>query len=224
MLMNSPLRSSSRRLWLACGMSLFLPAVLGAQSSGSARTVATSSTVRANRTPAVTSEPAERFAAARAALAQHRSARAASEIHEAAVFVRAQSALAERGLDADLNGSARDLEAVASRVRNGTLTTVRDFDAAVHRSDRNLARHHLARATRAWERRESAAAGRELSLAAQHTERLAQNAGTDADRAAARVVRSTRALSEKLIRGAGYTSDEVGKGFERLGREIDRHG
>jgi hypothetical protein len=223
--MNSLLRSSRRRLWLACAAAVFQPVALPAQSPDAGRAVVTTATVvRGNGTVVIVSEPAERFAAARAALARHHRAQAAADIRDAATFVRGQATVASGMVRADLEESARDLDRIAAQVRNGRLKTPRELDAALRRSDRGLARHHLERATRAWARRESATAGRELRTAAQYTERLARDAGTGVERITVDVVHGTRKVGAKLIDGAGWTADEVGKAFAKLGQEIDRLG
>jgi hypothetical protein len=212
-----------RQLWLACSTVLLTPAALSAQSRNAARPVVTSAmVVERNGTGFVVSEPAEHFAAAREALARRQPTQAAGKIRDAAAFVRGQVSLASGTSKADLQEAARDLDRIAVRVRNGALKTPRELDAALRRSDRGLARHHLERAMGAWERRESQAAGRELRTAAQYTERLAQDAGRGVKRATTDVVRGTREVSAKLVRGAGWTTDEVGKAFDSLGREIDR--
>jgi len=214
---------SCRRPYLTCLAALVAPAGLPAQSASEPRAIVTSATVvRGDGIVTVVSEPAERFASARAALARHRPAQAAVDITDAATFVRGQATLASGTVRSDLEESARDLDRIALRVRKGSLETPRELDAALRRSDRGLARHHLERATRAWERRESAAAGRELRTAAQYTERLARDAGTDVEHGTSDVLRGTREVSAKLVRGAGWTADEVGKAFDGLGREIDR--
>jgi len=223
--MTSHSASSRRRVVVACVASLLSPATLAAQFSNEPRAVVTTATVvRGDGTATIVSEPAERFASARAALARHHPAQAAVDIRDAATFVRGQATLASGTIKADLEKAARDLDGIAVRVRNRTLRTPRELDAALRHADRGLARHHLERAARAWERRESATAGRELRTAAQYTERLAGDAGTGVERGTTDVVRATRTVSAKLVRGAGWTADEVTKAFNGLRREIDRLG
>lgn len=223
--MNSLLQSSRLRPWLTCALAVFLPVALPSQSPEAGRAIVTTATVvRGNGTAVVVSEPAERFAAARAALARHHRAQAATDIRDAATFVRGQAGAARGTVQADLEEAARDLDRIAAQVQSGRLKTPRELDTALRRSDRGLARHHLERAARAWERRESATAGRELRTAAQYTERLARDAGHGVERVTGDVVRGTRKVSAKLVDGAGWTAGEVGKAFDALGREIDRLG
>jgi hypothetical protein len=221
--MNSFVQSALRRPRLAWALVMLAPIGLPAQVPDAGRPVVTTATVvYGNGTVSIVSEPAERFAAARAALARHHRAQAAADISDAATFVRGQASVATGTVRADLTEAARDLDRIAVQVRNGKLKTPRELDAALRRSDRGLARHHLERAARAWERRESAAAGRELRTAAQYTERLAKDAGRGVERATTDVLRGTRKVTAKLVDGAGWTADEVGKAFTALGREIDR--
>ncbi|MFN2566017.1 MAG: hypothetical protein ABR499_13555 [Gemmatimonadaceae bacterium] len=223
--MHSLLRSSRPRLWLVCAMAFIPTVALPAQSPNARHAGATTPTVmRKTEILVAVSEPAERFAAARAALARNDRARAAVDIRDAATFVRGQAAVATGTVKTDLEEAARDLDRIEMRVRKGTLKTPRELDAALRRSDRGLARHHFERAVGAWERRETAKAGREIRLAAHYTERLAKDAGTGVERVTRDVVRGTRTLSAKLIDGVGWTSDEVGNAFGKLGHEIDRLG
>jgi hypothetical protein len=216
---------SSRRLLLACVATTLTAGALPGQSQITARPVVTTGVVvGGNGTAVIVSEPAERFAAARTALARHHRAQAVTAMRDAAMFVRGQVSLASGATKTDLAEAAGDLDRIAARVQSGKLNTPRELDAALRRADRGLARHHLERATRAWERRESAAAGRDLYTAAQYTERLARDAGTGVERATAVVVRDTRKVSGKLVDGAGWTVAEVGTVFEKLGHEIDRLG
>ncbi len=217
---------TSRQLQIAYAVATMLAAVaLPAQSQKAARPVVTTGVVvGSNGTVTIVSEPAERFASARTALARHQDNQAVADIREAATFVRGQVSLANGATKAELAEAAGDLDRIAAQIRSGKLTTPRQLDAALLHSDRRLARHHLERAMRAWERRESDAAGRELQTAAQYTERLAKDASTGFERATTDVLRGARKASAKLIDGAGWTADEVGKAFDKLGREIDRLG
>jgi hypothetical protein len=221
----NPVSQASRGLLLACITTTLVTGTLPGQSQSTPRPVVTTGTiVRGNGTVIIVSEPAERFASAREALARHHRAQALADMRDAATFVRGQVSLAGGTTKADLAESARDLDRIAVQVQSGKLNTPRELDAALRRTDRGLARHHLERAMRAWERRQSNAAGRELRTAAQYTERLARDAGTGVERGTTGVVRGTRKVSSKLIDGAGWTVDEVGKAFGALGREIDRLG
>jgi hypothetical protein len=87
-----------------------------------------------------------------------------------------------------------------------------------------LARHHLARAQRAWDHKEAAKAGQALRGAARYTERLARDGEHDVERGTTVAVRDTRRLGGRMIDGAGWTAGEVGKGFDSLKRAIDRLG
>jgi hypothetical protein len=223
--MKSLVKPSPSRLWLACALAILPHAGLAAQSRNAGRPVVTTGTViEGDGTVIILSEPAERLDAARAALARKRPTQSAAALREAATFVRGQASIATGTVRADLQEAARDLDRIAGLVLDGKIKAVRALDAELRRSDRGLARHHFVRATRAWERRESVTAGHEIRRAAQYTERLARDAGHGVERGTLTVVRGTREVGAKLIDGIGWTSDEVGKAFNALGREIDRLG
>jgi hypothetical protein len=216
---------SKSRLVAGAVATILIPVALPGQSLTTGRPIVTSGVVvKADGGVVVVSEPAERFASARVALARHDRRQAVGDIRDAATFVRGQVALASGATKADLTEAASDLDQIAARIQSGKLSTPRQLDAALFHSDRRLARHHLERAMHAWERRESDAAGRELKAAAQYTERLARDAGNGVERATTDVVRGARNVSAKLVSGSRWTADEVGKTFDKLGHEIDRLG
>jgi len=171
-----------------------------------------------------TGEPDEHLERARSALAAHEASRAAAEVAAAAAFVRVEAGT-EQGVDkADLTEAGRDLDRTAAEIRRGKIRTPRELNQALRRTDAALARHHLARAQRAWDHKEVAKAGRALRGAARYTERLAKDGGHDVDRGTTVAIHDARRVGGAMIQGAGWTAGEVGKGFDALKRAIDRLG
>jgi hypothetical protein len=171
-----------------------------------------------------TGEPDEHLVRARAALAAHDAPRAAAEITSAAAFVRVEAATAQGVDHADLAEAGRDLDRTAGEIRRGKIRTARELDHALRRTDAALARHHLARAQRAWDHKEVAKAGHALRGAARYTERLAHDGGHDVERGSTVAIHDARRVGGAMIDGAGWTAGEVGKGFGALKRAIDRLG
>lgn len=169
-------------------------------------------------------QPTASLVAARAALANGDVKSASRDVAAGAAYLRVHAGAATGTSRADLLESARDFDQLAFDIRQRRVRSLGQFDDAVKHTDRVLARHHWERASRAWEQRETAKAGHELRAAADATERATRRAGHDTDVATRDVVRGARDVSGKLIAGAGWTVDEVGKGIADLGKAIDRLG
>jgi hypothetical protein len=169
-------------------------------------------------------QPTASLVMARAALARHDAQTASRDVAAGAAFLRVHAGAATGTARADLLESAQRFDGLALDIRRGEVRSPDQFDGSVRGLDGVLARHHWERATHAWERRETAKAGQELRAAADATERAAHRAGLDTEVATRDVVRGARLVSGKLIDGAGWTVDEVGKGIADLGAAIDRLG
>ena len=169
-------------------------------------------------------EPVEHLISARALLERGERTNAAQEVAAAAAYVRLEAGTATGVNRADLQESARDLDRIAAQIRSRNVHSARELDGALRRTEQALGRHHLERAVRAWERKETAKAGHELRGATEYTSRLARAGGKDVERGTADVIRAARLVSGKLIEGTGWATDEVGKAFSGLGRELDRLG
>ena len=168
--------------------------------------------------------PTERLMAARTALEQNDGAAAARELRAAAAYMRVQAGYVSGTERADILEAARDVDRVSSRTLSREIRTPVALDEALRGADQALAWHHWNRARRAWKRRETERAGLELRAAANAVERAARVAGRDTESGAKDVVRGTRVVSGKLIQGAGWRDDEIGKGLTDLGRAIERLG
>jgi hypothetical protein len=194
--------------------------------SGASRPATTTLPVTLEEEDVITfiGEPTSSLIAARTALARGDARAAGSEVAAAAAFLRVHAGSAAGADRADLLESARDLDRLAVAVRQGNVRSVGQFDDAVRHTDRVLARHHWERANRAWAHRETVKTGQELRAAADATDRAAHRAGRDVEAGTRDVVRGARLLSGKLIDGAGWTVDEVGKGLADLGGAIERLG
>lgn len=149
---------------------------------------------------------------------------AAAEIREAAALLKREERRATSEGKKDLSASAQELEKLATDVENGTVTSVKELDNAFARAHYALARHHYLKASKSWAEKEADKAGHELKAAAADLERGLTWAGHKAEAGTKTVINNTRILGEKLIKGAGWVSAEVGKGIEDLGKEIEKLG
>ena len=165
-------------------------------------------------------EPAEHIARARLALAAHELTRAATQLRTAAAFVRVQSSAASGQNKAALVQAGEDLDRAATDVRLGAVGEAAALDRAVRRTDLALARHHLSRASRAWARRDSTNAGRELGAAASYAERLVHDGNETTLRALDDAARQSEKVSGALIEGTAQTDRAVSASLNDLAREL----
>jgi len=122
----------------------------------------------------------------------------------------------------DLANAATELDALAGEVRSGGITSTALLDerlAGVHAA---LAKAHAASSREAWGRRDLAAAGRQITAAADELEIGLTRLGHGVDAGAASVIRDARDLGGRLARGAEATPSDVERVFKGLGDEIEK--
>ncbi|MEO8037651.1 MAG: hypothetical protein ABI794_02725 [Betaproteobacteria bacterium] len=172
----------------------------------------------------VSQEPQRHFTDAVADYARQDYPAAAADIRKATSYLRLEAARASGSTRQELRGSIAQLDKLAFAVEAGSPkeqhAMSRDFAKASHA----LALEHRAKAAQSWTRKEYDKAGYELKAAAHGLESAAGWLGTEASSGASATVVATRELGDKLAAGAGWTREEVGKGFESLGDGLNALG
>jgi hypothetical protein len=148
----------------------------------------------------------------------------ASEIRKGAGYLKREAENGAGETKKALTASATELERLAGDVEKGTVTSVKMLDDGFARADHALARHHLAQATNAWSKRENAKTGEALRLAGAHLEHGLSWTGRKAETSTEDVIHHSRVLAGNLITGTGWVPEEVGKGIQSVGNEIDKLG
>lgn len=164
----------------------------------------------------------EDLAGAREDLAENDREDAAEELRDAAGKLRRYAQSAATDVRQDLANAATELDALAGEVRSGGITSTAMLDerlAGVHAA---LAKAHAASSREAWGRRDLAAAGRQITAAADELEIGLTRLGHGVDAGAASVVRDARDLGGRLARGAEATPSDVERVFKGLGDEIEK--
>jgi hypothetical protein len=149
---------------------------------------------------------------------------AASEIRKSGVFLKVEAAQATAESKKALLASAHELEKLASDVKAGAVKSAKDLDDAFVGVHLALARHHHEKAQAAQAKNEHKTIGHYLRAAAAHLEQALAWAGHKSEAAVISVIDGARVVGGKLIKGAGWTVDEVGKAIDALGKEIERLG
>lgn len=169
-------------------------------------------------------EPGRHMGRARDAYLMMDAREAAAEIRKAAVHIRIAAGHATERTKRALVKSETELEHLARRVESGSLRSIEDIDLATARAMHALADDQYVKAADAWRKREIRRSGQYLRAAADNLERAAARTDTAMRQATNVVVKDSRLMSGKLIEGTGYVIDEVGGGFESVGRAIERLG
>jgi len=126
------------------------------------------------------------------------------------------SGAAKEGMEA----SAKEVKMRAGEVERGSVTDAKRIDEASARAYRALARERFVEATEAWTNKDVKTTGRALKEADDCLEAEAFMAGRDASASAINAANATRILAGKLVQGSGWTSDEVGQGFDAFGKQL----
>lgn len=173
---------------------------------------------------AVTDVPGKHFQKARQDFLKKDAKDAADEIRKGGAFLKKESERAAGEAKETLTASADETEKLAEEVEKGTVTSVKKLDESFARADHALARYHYANASESWARRETAKAGHEIKEATAYLERGLGWTGQKIESGTRTAIRDGRLVAGKLIEGTGWVPEEVGKGFEAVGREVEEFG
>jgi len=172
----------------------------------------------------VSEEPQRHFDSAVEAFARKDNKAAATEIRKATGYLRREASRATGNARQELDNSAAELDRLAASVEKGAVKDEKSMDKDFARANHALAVAHRAEAAESWTRKEYNKAGYELKAAAHDLESAAGWAGAEAKAGASGAVANTEALGDKLVTGATWTRDEVGRGFDALGRALNELG
>jgi len=148
----------------------------------------------------------------------------ASEIREAAAFIKQESLQAAGEAKKALESSAGELETLAEKVEKSTVASVKDLDGAFSRAHKSLAAHYQQAASEHWARKETEKAGHALKSAANHLEQAIVWGGHKLETGTKDVIDGSRTVAGKLIKGTGWVAAEVGKAMDDIGREVKKIG
>ena len=169
-------------------------------------------------------EPDRHISRAREAFLMADARTAAGELRKVAVHLRIASAHASERVKRGLAHSEHELTTLARHIESGTVKSVEDVDAVTARALHALADYQYVKAADAWRKKEARVSGQYLRAAADNMERAAARSDARMRAATAEIAKNSRVISSKLIEGTGYVIDEIGAGFETVGREIERVG
>ena len=149
---------------------------------------------------------------------------AAFEIRKGADFLKKETENSTQEGKKVLTASIQELEKLANNVEKGTVKSEKELKDAFSRAENALARHQYLKASESWVKKETKNTGNALKDAAQHLKQAAKWSGHKFEAGAAEVIKGALTAADKLIEGAKWTAEEVGKGIKDIGNEISKLG
>ena len=169
-------------------------------------------------------EPASHFQRADELFLKKDLKTAASEIRKGAAFLTQKAKSATEESKEGLNASAQELEKLAGDVERGGVTSEKQLRETFARSYHALSNYEYRRASESWAKKETRETGQALANAAQDVDQAAKWSGRELEAGTADTVDYARTVGGKLVKGAGWTVDEVDKGIKGIGSALSKLG
>lgn len=149
---------------------------------------------------------------------------ASEQIKKGAAYMKEKAAKASAKGKVELEESARELDKLADDVKKGTVKSVKRIEDAFARAYHALALESQIESTESWAKRERARAGEALDAANKNLERGLAWAGQKVEENTKKVMRKSEEIALKLKRKGRLITEEVGKGIQDAGKEIEKFG
>lgn len=169
------------------------------------------------------SEAQDHFDRARAALAKKDMKTASTELRDASTFMRERADSATGFAKALSARSASELDSLARDVETSSAIPVVRLDHAFAHANRAEAERHYALAARAWSQRQATRTGEELTMAIDHLERAAKDAGLTLDSAATEAMTRARTVADSQLQG-GTAPTGVNEALKDVELQLRRFG
>ena len=171
----------------------------------------------------VRSEAQDHFDRSRAAFMKKDMKTASTELHDASVFMRERADSATGFAKALAARSANELDSLSREVGASSVTSPARLDHVFAHANRAEAERHFALATRAWTQHQARRTGEELTMAIDHLERAAKDAGLAADTAMTSSLVRTREVANGLLQG-GTAPTGVDEALKDVELQLRRFG
>lgn len=149
---------------------------------------------------------------------------AAEQIKKGAAYMKAEAASASvKGKEA-LSASAQELDKLADDVKKGAVTSKKRMEDAFARAYLALASDAHIKSTESWTKKEAAKAGAALESANRNLEKGFAWAGQKIEKSTNDAMKKSEDLALKLKKKSGVITEEVGKGLQDAGNEIEKFG
>ena len=171
-----------------------------------------------------TAEPASHFQKADELFLKKNLKGAASEIRKGAGFIKHKAESATKDGKEDLNASAQELEKLAKDIERGGVTSEKRLKDTFARSYHTLSNYEYRRASESWAEKKTTETGQALADAAHDMEQAAKWSGRELETGMADTMEYARMVGGKLVKGAGWTVDEVDKSIKGIGSALSKFG
>lgn len=168
-------------------------------------------------------EAQDHFDRSRAAFVKKDMKTASTELHDASVFMRERADSATGFAKALAARSATELDSLARTVEASSVTSPASLDHVFAHANRAEAERHYALATRAWGQHQAKRTGEELTMAIDHLERSAKDAGLAADTAMTSSLVRAREVANGLLQG-GTAPTGVDEALKDVELQLRRFG
>lgn len=149
---------------------------------------------------------------------------AARHIRKGADYMKTQAQKASVKGKTALTASSQELEKLADDVQKGLVTSEKKMEDAFARAYLALASEDYIKSTESWAKKETAKAGAALESANKNLEKSVSWAGQKIEKSTTDAMRKSEALALKLKKKSALIADEVVKGLQEAGNEIEKFG
>ncbi|HOO39537.1 MAG TPA: hypothetical protein PK350_10975 [Deltaproteobacteria bacterium] len=164
-----------------------------------------------------TLEPGTTFQKAHESFLKKEYKESAAEIRKGANFLKKEVQSANDEGNKALSASIQELGKLADKVEKGAVKSDKELKDSFSRAEHALADNYYLKASESWARKETKETGHALSSAADHIELAAKWSGRKLETGESRAVSLGREVSDKLVQGTGYVSEEVNKSLTSMG-------
>jgi len=169
-------------------------------------------------------EPASHFQKAHELFLKKDLKTAAFEIRKGARFLRQKAKSATKDSKEGLTASAQELETLAKDVERGGVTSEKQLKDTFARSYDALSNYEYRRASESWAKKKTKETGQALTDAAYDMEQAAKWSDRELETDTADTINYARVVGGKLVKGAGWTADEVDKGIKGISSALSKLG
>lgn len=149
---------------------------------------------------------------------------AAEHINKGASYMKGEAAKASVNGKEALAASAQELEKLADDVKKGLVSSPKQIEDTFARAYLALASNDHIKATESWTQKKRDQAGEALESANRHLEKSFAWAGQKIEKGTTDAMKTSEALASQLKQKGTLIADEVGKGLQGAGKEIEKLG
>ena len=149
---------------------------------------------------------------------------AAEQIQKGAAYMKDQASRASAKGKGALSASARELDQLAVDVKKGAVTSQKKMEDAFARAYLALANDAHVKSTESWAKKKRVEAAAALETANRNLEKSIAWTGGKIEKGTNDVVKKSDALALKLKQKGDLLADDVSRGLQEAGSEIEKFG